>query len=38
MVGLDALVVTIALATIRRGLHASVAQLSWTVKPRFERS
>lgn len=31
MVGLDALVVTIALATIRRDLHASVAQLGWTV-------
>lgn len=31
MVGLDALVVTIALATIRRDLHASVAQLDWTV-------
>jgi len=31
MVGLDALVVTIALATIRSDLHASVAQLGWTV-------
>jgi len=31
MVGLDALVVTIALATIRRDLHASVQQLGWTV-------
>ncbi len=31
MVGLDALVVTIALATIRRDLHASVGQLGWTV-------
>jgi hypothetical protein len=31
MAGLDALVVTIALATIRRDLHASVAQLGWTV-------
>jgi MFS family permease len=31
MIGLDALVVTIALATIRRDLHATVAQLGWTV-------
>lgn len=31
MVGLDALVVTIALATIRGDLHASLAQLDWTV-------
>lgn len=31
MIGLDALVVTIALATIRRDLHATVAQLGWMV-------
>src|SRR6201985_1797642 len=31
MVALDALVVTTALSTIRRDLHASVAQLEWTV-------
>jgi MFS family permease len=31
MVGLDALVVTIALVTIRRDVHASVTQLDWTV-------
>src|ERR671929_856037 len=31
MVALDALVVTTALSTIRHDLHASVAQLEWTV-------
>jgi hypothetical protein len=31
MVGLDNLVVVAALATIREDLHASFAQLSWTV-------
>ena len=31
MVALDALVVTTALPTIRADLHASVAQLEWTV-------
>jgi hypothetical protein len=31
MVGLDALVVTVALATISRDLRATVGDLSWTV-------
>src|SRR5438874_11535763 len=31
MTALDTLVVTTALSTIRRDLHASVAQLEWTV-------